>query len=380
MSLRIAILASNYIKLPPSPEDIPPGDSGAPEKIMSVIAEELVKRGHEVTLFASGDSKTAASLVSVTDHATGLDPNIKQGKHIEYEHLLISKCFEMAKEGRFDIIHSIFDTRSAYYAPLVSTPVVSTLHSPLDEIRVDILSHFKRSQYFVSISNAQRVPLLDLQYAQTIYHGIDILALNFSENPKSENMLFVGRIVPEKGVAEGIAVAQKLNLKIDLLGSANEEGDFWKETIKPQVDGSLIKYHGHKSGTDIIDFYQNAKVFLFPIQWEEPFGLVMVEAMACGTPVIAFARGSVPEIVKDGVTGFIVNSSEKDKRGDWIIKKTGIDGLQEAVEKIYAMSSDEYLQMRKNCRRHVEENFTVGKMVDGYENVYKKILENPKQS
>ncbi len=380
MKLRIAILASNYIKLPPLPEDVPQGDSGAPEKIMSVITEEMVRRGHEVTLFASGDSQTTASLVAVTEHATGLNPNIEKGKHIEYEHLLISKCFAMAKENRFDIIHSIFDTRSAYYAPLVSTPMVSTLHSPLNQIRTDILSHFKHSQYFVSISDAQRKPLPDLQYVQTIYHGIDTSTISLSENPKNNDILFIGRIVPEKGIEESIAVAQKLNLGIDLLGSADEASEFWKERIKPQIDNSLIKYHGHLSMDEVINYCQNAKAFLFPIQWEEPFGLVLIEAMACGTPVIAFARGAVPEIIRDGITGFIVNSSDEDKRGEWIIKKTGIEGLCEAVEKIYAMPPAEYLQIRKNCRRHVEENFTVEKMVGGYENVYKQVLENSKKT
>lgn len=374
MSLRIAILASNYIKLPPLPEDIPPGDSGAPEKIMSVIAEGLVKKGHEVTLFASGDSQTTASLISVTEHATGLDPTIEKGKHIEYEHLLISKCFEMAKEERFDIIHSLFDTRSAYYTPLISTPTVSTLHSPLNQIRTNILSHFKHSQYFVSISDTQRKPLPDLQYIQTIYHGINTSSLGFNPVPKSNYMLFVGRIVPEKGVAESISIAQKLNLELHLLGSANQTSKFWQEKINPQIDNLLVRHDGYVLRDTLIDYYQNAKLLLFPILWEEPFGLVLIETMAAGTPVVAFARGSVPEIIKDGVTGFMVNPSDNDIRGNWIIKTTGIEGLCEAIKRIYNMPEEEYKEMRRNCREHVEKRFTQELMIDNYEGVYKKIL------
>jgi len=253
--------------------------------------------------------------------------------------------------------------------------VVSTLHSPLSQIKIDILSHFKRSQYFVSISNAQRKPLPDLQYIQTIYHGVDTLSLRFNENPKHDDILFTGRIVPEKGIVMGIALAQKLNLKINVFGSANEKSNFWKREVKFQINNPLVNYRGYVPEDEVIDNYQNAKVYLFPIQWEEAFGLVMIESMACGTPVVAFARGSVPEIVVDGVTGFIVNPSDDDIRGDWIIKKTGMEGLCRAVERIYNLSKDDYRKMRQACRKHVEEHFTVEKMVDNYEKVYREIID-----
>ncbi len=376
MKLRIAVLASNFIRLPPLPNDVPQGYSGAPEKIMSTITEGLVKKGHNVTLFASGDSQTNAKLVSVTNHATALDPQIGKGNHIEFEHLLISECYRLAKEGKFDIIHSTFDTRSAYYTPLVSIPTVSTLHSPLDAIRTEVLSHFKHSQYFVSISTAQRKPLPDLQYIQTIYHGVDTSTMTFNETINSDYMLFVGRIVLEKGIEASIKTAETLRKKLYLLGSVDETKPFWIQEIKPHIDNILIYHKGYIPEEKAHHFYQNAKLFLFPIQWEEPFGLVLIESMSTGTPVVAFARGSVPEIIVDGVTGFLVNESEENSRGDWIIKKTGLEGLCEAAEKIYSMPKDEYLQMRKNCRAHVEKNFTVERMVDEYEKVYKKILSS----
>jgi len=376
MKLRIAVLASNYIKVPPLPEDVPQGDSGAPEKIMSTITEGLVQKGHDVTLFASGDSQTSARLVSVTKRATAFDPKIGKGKHIEFEHLLISECYKMAKQAKFDIIHSIFDTRSAYYSQFVSTPTVSTLHSPLDDpIKQRILPHFTNTQYYISISNAQRKPLPKLQYIQTIYHGIDTLSIEFAENIHDNYMLFVGRIVPDKGIEISINVAEKLKRKLYLIGSADETQPFWTKQIKQHIDNILIYYHGYIPKERVNHSYQNAKLFLFPIQWEEPFGLVMIEAMATGTPVVAFARGSVPEVIKDGETGFIVNPSDEDIRGNWIVKKTGTEGLCEAVEKIYSMSKDEYTQMRRSCRAHVEKNFTVERMVDDYEKVYRNILK-----
>jgi len=376
MKLRIAVLASNYIKVPSLPKDVPQGESGAPEKIMSTITEGLVQRGHDVTLFASGDSQTSARLVSVTKRATALDPKIGKGKHIEFEHLLISECYRMAKEGEFDIIHSIFDTRSAYYTQFTSTPTVSTLHSPLDDfVKQTVLSHFANTQYYISISNAQRKPLPQLQYIQTIYHGIDTSAITFNKTIDSDYMLFVGRIVPEKGIETSIKTAETLGKKLYLLGSVDENIPFWTQEIKPHIDNAFIYHLGYISKEKVYHFYQNAKLFLFPIQWEEPFGLVMVEAMACGTPVVTFARGSVPEVIKDGETGFIVNPSDEDIRGDWIVKKTGLEGLREAVEKIYSMPENDYKQMRRSCRAHVEKNFTAERMVNDYEQVYRNILK-----
>ena len=144
------------------------------------------------------------------------------------------------------------------------------------------------------------------------------------------------------------------------------------------IDRKIVFHLGFLEQKELVSYYQNAKLFLFPIEWEEPFGLVMIEAMAAGTPIVAFARGSVPEVIKDGETGFIVNSSDEDKRGDWIVKKVGIDGLCEAVERIYSMPKDHYRQMRKNCRGHVEKFFTIEKMIDNYEMVYKQITNSGK--
>jgi len=372
--LRIAVLSSNLLRTPPEANFVPKGFSGAPEKIMYWITEEMVKKGHDVTLFASGDSSTSAKLIAVSNKASSLDEEIGAVNHVEMEHLLISKCYKMAKLGEFDLIHSIFDTRSAYYAGLVNVPTISTLHSPLEGIKKIVLSKLPDSQYYVSISNAQRKLLPELNYVSTIYHGIDLQTFAFSQSD-SGGMIFVGRVIPSKGVAEAVSIANKLKKKLYILGDYGlEHEEYWKKSILPFIDNKIITHAGFLNPEELLKYYQEAKLFLFPIQWEEPFGLVMIESMASGTPVVAFARGSVPEVVKDGETGFIVNSTDEDKRGDFIIKKTGIEGLCEAVERIYAMPPDEYKKMRLACRKHVEENFTIEKMVEGYERVYEKVI------
>jgi len=194
-------------------------------------------------------------------------------------------------------------------------------------------------------------------------------------------MVFTSRLKKIKGVEEAINVALKTKRRLKLSGDIRgSEKEYFYHTIKPLIDKSqgLVKFLHFVNHSMIPYFFASGKLFIFPIQWEEPFGLVMIEAMATGTPVVAFARGSVPEVIKDGETGFIVNPSDDDIRGNFIIKKTGIEGLCEAVEKIYSMPEDQYRKMRKACREHVEKNFTVEKMVDAYEKVYEEIISQRK--
>lgn len=355
--IKIAMLASNHIRIPPSPKYIPKGACGATETIVYQITEELVKRGHEVTLFASGNSKTSAKLESVTAYDSISDKRICIENHRHYEHLLISRAYQMAQKGKFDIIHSHFDIRSAYYPPLIKTPTVSTLHSPLTFFLVQsILKFYKNTQYYVSISDAQRKPLPDLNYIGTVYHGIKIKKIKFSEKGDN-NLVFVGRLVPEKGVYEAIQAAKRTKNKLFLLGSMPENSEYWRDKIRPYLS-SQIKSPGFVDHKEVLKYLQSAKALLFPIKWEEPFGLVMIEAMACGTPVIAFDRGSVREIIKDGETGFIVKD---------------MNGMVRAIKKIDQID-------RKKCRRWVEQNFTVEKMVDRYEKIFEKILRRRKPS
>jgi len=351
--LRIAVLASNFIRIPPRPKDIPPQCSGAPEMMISLITEGLAKRGHDVTLFASGDSKTKGKLISVTKRATGTDPNIgftPSKPHVPYEYLLISKCYQMAKKGYFDIIHSHFDFPSAFFAPLVKTPTISTLHSPLLGTRKFILSFFKNTQYYISISNTQRKPLPDLNYAATIYHGLQLKKIPFSKS--SENYLVAtGRIHPSKGIKEAILVTKKINSKLILMGSHGDD-DYWKKEIQPQIDNKQIIYKGFLPQKEMFEIIKKARIYILPLQWEEPFGLTLTESMAAGTPVIAFDRGSAKEVIKDGKTGFLVKNIEE---------------MIKAIKKINKIK-------REDCRKWVEEKFTIERMVSDYEKVFYEIL------
>ena len=390
--MRIALIASNFISLPPQIRDLPRGFSGAAEWMAWILSEELVKRGHEVTLYASGDSHTRACLQSVTQKATSLEKKPAEF-YLDYEHLLVSQAYADAKDGRYDILHSHLTSRSAFYAPLVKVPTVVTIHSPLTGQAARILQKRPDTQHYVSISDAQRIPLPDLNYTATIYHGINVEDFPYRVIP-DEYFLFAGRIVPEKGVVETIETAAATNTKIVILGLVDdEESTYYREEVEPLLKkyATLVTLKGKTDREELRRIVSCAKGLIFPIKWEEPFGLVMVEAMACGTPVVAYDRGSVSEIIEDGVTGYIVNPPEEDvrienssasrpirmqKSKEWIIKKSGVEGLVEAVERLQSMPKDDYRKIRENCRKRVEENFTVERMVDGYENVYRKILSH----
>jgi glycosyltransferase involved in cell wall biosynthesis len=355
--LRIAILASNFIRIPPRPKDIPPLCSGAPEYIVSLLTEGLVKKGHDVTLFASGDSKTSAKLISVTKRSTGVDPKIGfkpsgSRPHIFYELILTSKCFQLSRKGKFDVINSHIDMSSVPFASLIKTPVVTTLHSDLVGHRKFILEYFGKTQYFVSISNNQRRHSPSLKYAGTIYNAVDFEKIPLGLKYKNY-LVIMGRIHPCKGIKEAIQVAKKVNLPLIIMGSHDERNLYWKQDIKPEIDGKKIIYKGFIPRDEMLKILREAKAFIFPLQWDEPFGITMIESMACGTPVITFNRGSIPEVVKNKKTGFIVNN---------------INEMADAVGKINQID-------RNFCRQWVKDNFSIEKMVEGYENIFYRILK-----
>lgn len=348
--LRLAILASDFIRVPPRPQDIPPGSSGAPEQIVSLITEAMVKKGHQVTLFAAGNSSTQAKLISLQKKSTGVDPSIGRAKHIDYEYSLISKCLRMANSGKFDLIHTHFDDRTSFFAPFCKIPIISTLHSPLVDEKKRHLALNPKAQYYVSISNAQRKNLPNLNYLKTIYHGIDTSKISFSA--KHDNYLvFIGRMRKEKGPDLAIQIAKKLKKKLFLFGSHDDENIFWQKKVKPFIDQKQIINKGHVEKGEILKYLQRAAAFIFPIRWDEPFGLVLIEAMACGTPVIGTNHGSVPEIINPGKTGFIVND---------------IAGAITAFKKINTIN-------RADCRSWVENKFSLSKMMDEYEKIYYKV-------
>src|SRR3989344_964955 len=375
--MKIAIINPPWITLPPY-------GYGGREKVVYDIVEGMVKKGHDVTLFATGDCKVSSKLDFYYPKALGNNSDIKQNPYNILNHL----HYSLKKvEGKFDLIHFHLSGITLYFASFVKTPFLFTLHGAYFknqekdqfgsiESGRNGLIQFKDYPY-VTISNNQREGIVELNYIKTIYNCITLSEFNFSENG-SGDMVWLGRVTYTKGVDLAIEVAKKTKKQLNLACFVDlADKGYFEQKIKPQLDPQLTKVYAEvKEKNEKSDYLGNAKVFLMPIRWNEPFGIVMIEAMACGTPVIAFANGSVPEVVKDGETGFIVNFSEENKRGNWIVKKTGIEGLQEAVEKIYSMPEDQYRQMRKNCRAHVEKNFTVDRMVNEYEKVFQQLVEN----
>ncbi len=352
--LRIAILASNVTRIPPIPPEkyLNPGWSGSTEIMVNAITEELVKRGHDVTLFASGNSETNAKLISINDISSYESGDLLI--HKDFENILISKAYKLAKEGNFDIIHSHFDTPTAYFAPLVDTPTISTLHNPIGFwYDKRILNAFKCTQWYASISNEQRKDLPDLNYIATVYNGIPIQDIPFSD-VKENYVMIAGRIVKEKGVDIAIRVASQANIPLYIFGPIDEGSEYWEKEIKPFVDNEKVKYMGMVPRQEIYHYMSKAKAILMPLRWKEPFGLVVAEAMATGTPSIVFPLGSMAEIVENGKTGYIVQDENE------MAHRIGDLGL-----------IDPHV-----CRAEAKKRFSIEAMVNSYEDAYYKILEN----
>lgn len=385
--LRIAFISVARNTIPPK-VNIVDGISN----ISSLLAEGLSKKGHKITFFCPRGSAVNTAKVESPLYSTGdfyrnrefrsLSPVARAELLQPFNgelHLLLLKHI---LKREFDLVH--FNTSplvfSLPFARRVNIPKVFTLHDqfsePYDKI-LNMYSHDKKN-YFVSISFYQRKLIGKINCAANIYNGIDKHFFSFQE--KGDNYIFFsGRFHPVKGLDTAIKLAKRLNKQLIFTGQLSYSNlDYYDIAIKPHIDNKQIVKKELLHMKELVDLYSGAKLLIFPIQWEEPFGLVLAESMATGTPVVAFARGSVPEVIKDGETGFIVSSSDDDIRGNWIIKKTGIDGLCEAVERIYSMPEEKYKAMRRNCRSHVEKNFTVDQMVDQYDKLYRNILKGSK--
>ena len=324
----------------------PPRKYGPWEQVSSNIAEGLVERGIDVTLFASGDSITKGKLVSVCNQPYAEHPEIDP-KVVECLH--ISHLMEHARH--YDIIHNNFDFLPLSYSRLIKTPMVTTIHGFSSPKIIPVYKKYNNTSYYVSISNSDRCP--ELSYTATVYNGIDTRAFSFNAE-SGETLLFFGRIHPEKGVSEAIEIAKKSNRKLIISGLIQDQ-EYFANKVSPYIDGQEIIYVGNSGPVDRNKLLGGAYALLHPIGFEEPFGLSVVEAMICGTPVIAFNRGAMPELIVNGKTGFLVNN------------------VEEAVE---AVNSIEFIN-RRDCMEWASSNFSSQKMVDGYLEVYQKILSNP---
>ena len=320
--------------------------------MVSYITEELMRRGHDVTLFASGDSDSKARLVPGCAQALRLLGRPELGAFLQLP--MISDVYEGAAD-RFDVIHSHLDYWSFPFARLTpAVPTVSTMHGRLDIEDLHPVYRRYRSVPVVSISNAQRTPMLFMNWIATIHHGIPSSLLSCNLRP-GQYLAFLGRISPEKRPDIAIEVARRAGIPLRIAAKVDVvDRDYFEAVIKPRIVSPEVEYVGEISETEKSEFLGNALALLFTIDWPEPFGLAMIEALACGTPVVARPCGSVPEIINPGVTGFIAG---------------GLEELVSAVKRVSGLS-------RQACRKEFEQRFTVEIMADRYEQVYRKLIEH----
>jgi glycosyltransferase involved in cell wall biosynthesis len=330
-------------------ESVPPTYYGGTERVVSYLTEELVKQGHEVTLFATGDSLTNGRLEAIAPQGLRLDKQCID--YLPYHILLLERVAQLAPE--FDIVHYHIDYMHFPLSRALSIPNLTTLHGRLDiPDLVPIYREFK-DMPLVSISDHQRIPLSFANWHATVYHGMPEELYHFHPTP-SNYLAFLGRISPEKRVDRAIEIATRVGMEIRIAAKVDKvDQDYFDNEIKPLLNHPLVSYSGEISLEEKNELLANAYAVLFPIDWPEPFGLVMIEAMASGTPVIAYRHGSVPEVIQDGETGFIVEDTAQ---------------AVAAVEKIGTLS-------RQRCRQVFEERFSATRMTRDYLAVYQSLIE-----
>jgi glycosyltransferase involved in cell wall biosynthesis len=313
--------------------------------VTSLLTEELVKHGLDVTLFATQNSVTRAKLKGIVPKGYEEDKSIDAKV---WECLHISECIENAEQ--FDLIHNQFDFLPLSYSKLIKTPVVTTIHGFSSPRILPVFKKYNSNSHYVSISNADRSPELD--YLATVYHGIDLDQFAFLPEPQGDYLLYYGRIHHDKGAKEAIEIARKAGKRLVMAGIIQDE-NYHETYIKPHLKKGEVEYIGSVGAKDRDTLLGNALALLHPINFSEPFGLSVVESMACGTPVIAFSKGSMPELITAGFDGFLA------------------ENIQQAVD--YCHNINEI--NRINCRKTVEERFSKQRMANDYIDLYKKILK-----
>jgi glycosyltransferase involved in cell wall biosynthesis len=322
----------------------PPRNYGPWEQVASVLAEALVKEGIDVTLFATGDSITRAVLDSVIDKPTGEFP--ADAKVAECLHI----ANLMEKAGSFDIIHNNFDFLPLTYCKLINTPVITTIHGFSSPLIVPVYKKYNGNSYYVSISNSDRHP--GLNYLDTVYNGLDEQQFSFAKGD-GDYLLYFGRIHPDKGTYEAIQIAAQSKKKLIICGLIQDR-PYFNEKVLPFIDSSSIVYFGNAGPRQRNELLGNASALLHPINFEEPFGLSVAEAMMCGTPVIAFNRGAMKELIVDLKTGFLV------------------DDIKEAIDAVGMIKNLD----RNTCRQHALQKFSSREMALHYIKLYHQIIDN----
>lgn len=363
--MKIAMMVRAFLTSP-----VPADVAYSPTSVAIAIAEGLGTRGHEITFFGP----EGTHLKNVTIETKSLRPLANSQQELDaltatpdlfedyipslFDQYMVKDMFERAQAGEFDALLFHHPESAMGFAKLYpSVTVLYVMHDFLDEKRHQVLElHYSPNQYYVSISNNQRRNVPDLQYVGTVYNGIDTKFFSFNPDPE-DYLIFAGRIVPEKGAKEAVQVALKTGRRLIMTGSVPHTAKwYFDEHIKPHLSDRIL-YLGLIDKEQLARYYQKAAALLVPIRWEEPFGLTMAEAMSCGTPVIAFRRGSVSEVIVDGKTGFIVESTAE---------------MIEAVENLSKIN-------RQDCRSHVEQHFTTDKMVKSYETILQKLTMSQRQ-
>lgn len=359
--MRIAMLA-------PITWPIPPSGYGPWEKVACNIVEGLVALGHEVTLFAAGGSTSPARVVETTPHALSTWPEEERNRPREYdpatgllegppdgrvwEHLHIATCVERAAGGEFDVVHSHLHVHALGFGRLIPCPLVSTLHGAAWVRAAHPLFLRYRDLPFVSLSYAERQLLPELNYVGNVYNGVRLDEFPF-EADKEDYLLFAGRLSPEKGPAEAVEVARKSGRRLLIAGMIEpQHQEYFDQRVKPHVDGRQVEYLGLLSQKDLAPVYRKAAAVMFMINWCEPCSMVGIEAQACGTPLIGTRYGYLPEIIRDGQTGFLVDTVEE---------------AAEAVRRLVRIDP-------AACRANIEERFSVPVMAKGYEGVYGSLM------
>ncbi len=325
---------------------VPPIAYGGTELVVSLLTEELVKRGHDVTLFASGDAVTNAKLVSIC-------PNFLRGSDRDagiLTMLNVVTCLEQA--DKFDIIHNHTCFEGLATAGLIKTPMITTLHGDLKGDWLELFNHYKG--WYNTISRSAKSILPDKErFAGVIYNSIDVSSYPFNDSSREPTLLFLSRISYEKGPHLAIEAAKRSHRNLIIAGNVHPvDEEYFRTMVMPGVDGEQIKYVGEADYRRKRELLAQAYCLLAPITWPEPFGLFFVEAMACGTPVVVFNKGSAPEVVSHGETGFVVNTMNE---------------MVDAIDNVHQID-------RKRCRKHVEKRFDVPRMVDDYLAAYKRVL------
>jgi glycosyltransferase involved in cell wall biosynthesis len=331
--MRIAQVAPLY-------ESVPPTLYGGSERVVSYLTEELVRQGHEVTLFASGDSITKATLISPCQRALRLDPGCRDP--LAYYTIMLDEVFRRVND--FDIVHFHIDYIHFPFSRRNCVPHITTLHGRLDLPELATLYRQFADMPLVSISDAQRRPVPWANWLATVYHGVPERLYRFHE-PAGSYLAFIGRISPEKGVDRAIDAAIRVGMPLRIAAKVDKvDREYFETRIKPKLNHPLIEFLGEIGEKEKGDFLGGACALLFLIDWPEPFGMAMIESLACGTPVIALRRGSVPEVIDDGVTGFVVDEAEE---------------AVEAIQRIERLN-------RKDCRKASETIFSDSRMAKDY--------------